>query len=54
MDVREKLVEIVKRAAYHCLPSNTQDFHINMFVTDLLANGVTVHEWIPASEQPEE
>lgn len=44
MDVRKKLVEIVKRAAYHCLPSNTQDFHINMFVTDLLAHGVTVQE----------
>lgn len=44
MDVREKLVEIVKRAAYNCLPSNTQDFHINMFVTDLLAHGVMVQE----------
>ncbi len=54
MDVREKLVEIVKRAAYHCLPSNTQDFHIIMFVTDLLAHDVTVQEWIPASEPPEE
>ncbi len=46
MDVREKLVEIVKRAAYHCLPITTQDRHINMFVTDLLAHGVTVQEWI--------
>ena len=44
MDVREKLVDIAKRASYHCLPSNTQDFHINMFVTDLLARGVTVQE----------
>ncbi len=52
MDVRKKLVEIVKRAAYHCLPSNTQDFHIDMFVTDLLAHGVTVQEWIPAAEPP--
>ena len=42
MDVREKLVNVVKRASYLCLPSNTQDFHINMFVTDLIAHGVTV------------
>ena len=51
MDVREKLVEIVKSAAYHCLPSNTQDFHINMFVSDLLAHGVTVQEWISVKDR---
>lgn len=44
MDVREKLVEIVKKAAYSSLPSNTEDFHLNMFVTNLLAHGVTVQE----------
>ena len=54
MDVREKLVNVVKRASYLCLPSNTQDFHINMLVTDLIAHGVTVHEWIPASEPPKD
>ena len=52
MDVREKLVEIVKKAAYSSLPSNTEDFHLNMFVTNLLSLGVTVQEWIPASEPP--
>ena len=54
MDVREKLVEIVKKAAYSSLPSNTEDFHLNMFVTNLLANGVTVQEWISVSEPPKE
>ena len=54
MDVREKLVEIVKKAAYSSLPSNTEDFHLNMFVTNLLAHGVTVQEWIPAEEPPKE
>lgn len=55
MDVREKLVEIVKKAAYSSLPSNTEDFHLNMFVTNLLAHGVTVQEWIPVTERlPEE
>ena len=55
MDVREKLVEIVKKAAYSSLPSNTEDFHINMFVTNLLANGVTVQEWISVKDRlPEE
>ena len=44
MDTREKLVEIVKKAAYSSLPSNTEDFHLNMFVTNLLAHGVTVQE----------
>ena len=50
MDVREKLIEIVKKAAYSSLPSNTEDFHLNMFVTNLLANGVTVQEWISVKD----
>ena len=51
MDVREKLVEIVKKAAYSSLPSNTEDFHLNMFVTNLLSHGVTVQEWIPVDDE---
>ena len=51
MDVREKLVEIVKKAAYSSLPSNTEDFHLNMFVTNLLSHGVTVQKWIPVTER---
>ena len=51
MDVREKLVEIVKKAAYSSLPSNTEDFHLNMFVTNLLAHGVTVQEWISVNDR---
>ena len=51
MDVREKLIEIVKKAAYSSLPSNTEDFHLNMFVTNLLAHGVTVQEWISVDER---
>ena len=51
MDVREKLVEIVKKAAYSSLPSNTEDFHLNMFVTNLLAHGVTVQEWISVEDK---
>ena len=55
MDVREKLVEIVKKAAYSFLPSNTEDFHLNMFVTNLLSHGVTVQEWISVKDRlPEE
>ena len=50
MDVREKLMEIVKMAAYRCLPSNTEDFHLNMFVMNLLSHGVTVQEWINSEE----
>ena len=51
MNVREKLVEIVKKAAYSSLPSNTEDFHLNMFVTNLLSHGVRVQEWIPVTER---
>ena len=51
MDVREKLVEIVKKAAYSSLPSNTEDFHLNMFVSNLLSHGVTVQEWISVDER---
>lgn len=55
MDVMEKLVDIVKKAAYSSLPSNTEDFHLNMFVTNLLSHGVTVQEWIPVTDRlPEE
>ena len=54
MDVREKLVEIVKKAAYSSLPSNTEDFHLNMFVMNLLSHGVTVQEWISVAEPPKE
>ena len=51
MDVREKLIEIVKKAAYSSLPSNTKDFHLNMLVTNLLAHGVTVQEWISVDDR---
>ena len=51
MDVRKKLAEIVKKAAYSSLPSNTEDFHLNMFVTNLLSHGVTVQEWISVDER---
>ena len=61
MTDREKLFEIVKSASYRCLPSNTTDFHLDLFVTDLLSNGVTFatdtndgSKWISASEPPEE
>ena len=53
MDVREKLIEIVKKAAYSSLPSNTEDFHLNMFVMNLLAHGVTVQErgyWVSLTD----
>ena len=51
MTDREKLAEIVKSAGYRCLPSNTTDFHLERFVTDLLSFGVTVQRWIPVCER---
>lgn len=58
MTDREKLAEIVKGASHRCLPSNTTDFHLERFVTDLLSNGVTFatdtnagSKWVPVSER---
>lgn len=51
MTDREKLAEIVRGASYRCLPSNTTDFHLERFVTDLLSFGVTIRRWIPVSER---
>ena len=51
MDVKEKLMEIVKKAAYSSLPSNTEDFHLNMFVMNLLAHGVTAQEWVSVDDR---
>ena len=55
MTDREKLKRIVEKAAFRCLPSTTQLFHINMLTTELIANGVTIQRWIPVTERlPEE
>ena len=46
MDVREKLVELIESARYW--GSNTSE----EIADNLLENGVTVQDWIPASEPP--
>ena len=47
MDVREKLVEIIQNSVGGCAR------HWAEVIADgLIANGVTVQEWIPASEPP--
>ena len=46
MDVREKLVELIESARYW--GSNTSE----EIADKLIENGVTVQEWIPASEPP--
>ena len=46
MDVREKLVEILADAGM----GKTER---NFLADQLIANGVTVQEWIPVSEPPE-
>ena len=51
INVMGKLIEIVKKAAYSSLPSNTEDFHLNMFVTNLLSHGVTVQEWVSVKDR---
>ena len=63
MDVREKLVELMKTNAcpstYMCDPTcryyGYGDCFPDRFADHLIANGVTVQEWIPVTERlPEE
>ena len=46
-NIREKLVELIR--------DSTLDFPLACYIADhLIANGVTVQEWIPVSEPPKE
>lgn len=45
MDVREKLVELLEKFVYDDLYSN------NEIAEKLIANGVTVQEWIPVDDR---
>ena len=46
MDIREKLIELLDRFVY-------DEWYSNDDIADkLISNGVTVQEWIPASEPP--
>ena len=52
MDVREKLVELLTEF-YGCDPMY-YDVDALAIAQHLITHGVTVHEWIPAEEPPEE
>ena len=57
MDVREKLVELLRNAKAAMKSENLScDIARNMFVVDfMMANGVTVQEWISVKDRlPEE
>ena len=57
MDVREKLIELLQNAKSAMKSENLScDIARNMFVVDfMMANGVTVQEWISVTERlPEE
>ena len=53
MDIREKLVELLKNAKSAMKSENLScDIARNMFVVDfMMAHGVTVQEWIPVTER---
>ena len=53
MDVREKLVELLQNAKAAMKSENLScDIARNMFVVDfMMANGVTVQEWISADDR---
>ena len=65
MDVREKLVELIAQKVcdtwsescdewlpHDCGKCYANDCHISEVADHLISNGVTVQEWIPASEPP--
>ena len=54
MDVREKLVEMIGSTEYgngSLVGNNFQKGFIEKIATHLIANGVTVQEWIPVDER---
>ena len=53
MDVREKLVEILKQAPFDgkVLDEWWLEEKIKRIADNLINNGVTVQEWIPADER---
>ena len=54
MDVREKLVELIEEsgACFDCFPvSGYENNKIEKIASHLIANGVTVQEWISVDER---
>lgn len=57
MDVREKLVELIHKAKLSMWGKNglSNEKAQNSYIADyMIAHGVTVQEWIPASEPPKD
>ena len=55
MDVREKLAELIKdgiRKGLRAKGDDRLDYSFEDVADHLIANGVTVQEWIPVSEPP--
>ena len=52
MDIREKLIELIAKAKYICANDYSDHTEDEYIADTLLDNGVTVQEWIPASEPP--
>lgn len=51
MTANEHLADLIKKAAYISLPSNTSEEHLRIFTNCLIAHGVTVQEWIPIKDR---
>ena len=55
MDTKEKLVQLIEKASYEC-DEGTRDLYDMREVADsianfLIANGVTMQEWVPVTEK---
>ena len=51
MDVREKLIGLIAKAEYICANDYSDHTEDEYIADTLLDNGVTVQEWIPATER---
>ena len=52
-DVREKMIKLVEAAGDKALSQHIP-LTADLIADELIANGVTIPEWIPASEPPKE
>lgn len=49
--MREKLIELIRKADKEDYTSATQDQHYEFMADNLIANGATIQRWIPVSER---
>ena len=54
MGMREKLIELIRKADKEDHETRTQDEHYTFMADFLIASGVTIQKWIPSWDYPKE